>query len=246
MRLQEFAIPFSSICSDPVVRSWLERMRLHDPGLYRHSLRVGKLAADFYHFCGMDFGSGWDLIEGGLLHDLGKICLPASLLNKPKELSDAEKRMVALHPTIGAELLEAQQYSSKRVINIVRRHHERLDGSGYPDGWRRGRTAKLIRIVAVCDALCAMTEERPYEDAWPLQEALERLKSMPEQYDQEPLRLLERMFNERGTSIQISETLPATQQRSSRRSSGVLRPRSAFFAPRQRLLGERRSVPSWQ
>ncbi|MGI4755267.1 MAG: HD-GYP domain-containing protein [Janthinobacterium lividum] len=142
--------------------------------------------------------------------------------------------MIALHPTIGAELLAGQQYCSKRVINIVRRHHERLDGSGYPDGWRTRRTAKPVRIVAVCDALCAMTEQRPYEDAWPMQEALERLKSMPEQYDQEPLKLLERMFNERGTNLQIYETMSPLQQRSSKRSSGVLRPRSAFYAPRSR------------
>lgn len=110
-------------------------MRKHEPGLYRHSLRVGKLATDFYRFCGMEYTRGWNLIEGALLHDLGKICLPAAMLTKPRELNDAEKRMIALHPTIGAELLEAQGYFAKPVVNIVRRHHERLDGSGYPDGW---------------------------------------------------------------------------------------------------------------
>ena len=209
-------------------------MRAHEPGLYHHSMRVGTLANDFYRFSGMEYGQGWILVEGALLHDLGKVCLPLSLLNKPKGLNDAEKRMVALHPTIGAELLKAQGYFGGPVINIVKRHHERLDGSGYPDGWRKQRTAKVVRTVAVCDALCAMTEQRPYEDAWPLTEALERLKSMPDQYDQEPVGLLDMMIRKGATNMH-KDGRPATQIDSSRKSSGVLRPRSAFYAPRSRF-----------
>lgn len=232
--LGSFAIPFSSICRDPYVRGWLQRMREHEPGLYRHSLRVGRLATDFYHFCGMEYTRGWNLIEGALLHDLGKICVPAAILIKPRELNEAEKRMVALHPLIGAELLEAQGYFGKPVINILRRHHERIDGSGYPDGWRKERTAKIVRVVAVCDALCAMTEQRSYEDAWPWAEALGRLKAMPEQYDGEVALILEAMTRERRTSIQLPDSMLAEMQRSSKRASGVARPRSAFYAPRAR------------
>ncbi len=207
-------------------------MREHEPGLYRHSLRVGTLANDFYRFCGVEYSRAWDLVEGALLHDVGKICLPTSVLNKPRPLNDAEKRLMALHPVIGAELLAAQGYFSKAVVNIVRRHHERLDGSGYPDGWRERRTAKVVRVVAVCDALCAMTEERPYEDAWPWRNALSRLESMPDQYDQEVVRLLGSMIEQRRTSISLHERLPDMDQRSLRRASGVQRPRSAFYAPR--------------
>ena len=208
-------------------------MRKHEPGLYRHSLRVGKLATEFYRFCGVDYARGWNLIEGALLHDLGKICLPASVLVKPRQLSDAEKDVVALHPTIGAELLEAQGYFAKSVINIVRRHHEQLDGSGYPDGWGKRRTAKMVRAVAICDALCAMTEQRSYEDAWPWQEALERLYSMPEQYDREIVGILSMMVRDRGTNLLQNENGLAESQ-STKRASGVQRPRSAFYAPRFR------------
>lgn len=215
-------------------------MRDHEPGLHRHSLRVGKLVNDLHHYCGLDYSRGWDLVEGALLHDVGKLCLPASILTKPKALSETEKRMVALHPSIGAELLEAQCYFGKRVVDIVRHHHERLDGSGYPNAWRKQRTAKVVRVVAVCDALCALTENRPYEEAWPMPEALERLKSMPDQYDQEPVSLLETMFTERRTSIQFDGKLSPSTQRSPKRSSGVLRPRSAFYAPRTR--GDRRTI----
>ena len=214
------------------MKRWLDKMRKHEPNLYRHSLRVGRLATDFYRFCGMEYTKGWNLIEGALLHDLGKICLPPTVLSRPRRLSEEEQRLIALHPIIGAELLEAQGRFSKPVINIVRRHHERLDGSGYPNGWRRQRTAKLVRMVAACDALCAMTEDRPYEDAWPVQEAMERLKAMPEQYDAEIVGVLDMMIRERRTTIELFETISPATKDYSKRASGVKRPRSAFYAPR--------------
>ena len=224
----------SSICRDPFVQHWLDKMRKHEPSLYRHSLRVGRLAADYYSFCGMEFSRGWSLIEGALLHDLGKVCLQPSVLSKPRGLNGEERRMVALHPTIGAEMLEAQGYFGKPVINIVRRHHERLDGSGYPNGWSRKRTAKIVRVVAVCDALCAMTEDRPYEDGWPVPEAIERLIAMPEQYDAEVVRALDTMIRDRGTSIPLYETMSVTTKDFAKRASNVKRPRSAFYPPRSR------------
>ncbi len=222
----------TSICRDPYVKRWLEKMRRHEPSLHRHSLRVGRLAADYHSFCGLEYERGWSLIEGALLHDLGKICLDSSVLSKPRFLSDGEKRMIALHPTIGAELLDAQGYFSKVVVNIVRRHHERLDGSGYPNGWGRRRTAKAVRVVAACDALCAMTEDRPYEDAWPVSEAIKRLKAMPKQYDAEIVESLDMMIHERGTTIPLFEDISATTKDFSKRNSGVKRPRSAFYAAR--------------
>ena len=233
MLRSSFAL-LSSICRDPFVKRWLDKMLKHEPSLHRHSLRVGRLASDFYRFCGMEYNRGWSLIEGALLHDLGKLCIPASVLSKPRELSEEERRMVALHPTIGAELLEAQGYFGKPVINIVRRHHERLDGSGYPNGWQRRRTAKLVRVVAVCDALCAMTEDRPYEDAWPVREALERLEEMPGQYDGNIVGAVETMIRERGTSTPLRESMSPATKDYAKIASGVKRPRSAFFAPRSR------------
>ena len=209
-------------------------MRKHDPALHRHSIRVGRLATDYSRFLGMDYERGWNLIEGALLHDVGKICLPVTVLTKPRNLNEEEKRMLALHPVIGAELLSAQGYFAQTVVNIVLRHHERLDGSGYPGGWRKQRTAKLVRVVALCDALCAMTEDRPYEDAWPWEEALDRLQVMSGQYDPEILSVLRSMIVERGTSIQLHEGLPPSGRNEARKSSDVQRPRSAFFAPRSR------------
>lgn len=229
-------MPFSSICLDEHVKVWLDKMRKHEPSLHRHSLRVGQLANDYYRFCGVEYTRGWDFVEGALLHDLGKICLPASILTKPTRLDEAEKRMIALHPVIGAELLEAQDHFSKPVINIVRRHHERLDGSGYPDGWRLKRTAKVVRVVAACDAFCAMTEERPYEEAWPWEEVVERLQSMPNQYDLAVVRSLQAMIQDRGTSIHLRGEMPRTSRSglTRRAASAVKRPKSAFYAPRPR------------
>ena len=96
-------------------------MRSHEPGLYEHSLHVAKLATDYTRFCGLDLETSWNIIEGGLLHDVGKIQLPPALLVKPKALSGAEQRMMILHPKVGAGLLEAEGYYTKPVIAIVKR-----------------------------------------------------------------------------------------------------------------------------
>lgn len=209
-------------------------MHQHDPRLHSHSLRVGLLANDYYRFCGMPYEQGWDLVEGAVLHDVGKICIDSDILNRPRQLNESEKRIVSMHPVIGAELLKSEDHFSRPVLNIVRHHHERLDGSGYPDGWRGRRTSKLVRIVAACDAFCAMTEDRPYEDAWPWREALDRLKSMQFQYDLKIATVLEKMLIERGTSISLRERITSPEPRSGKRASGVQRPRSAFFAPKYR------------
>jgi putative nucleotidyltransferase with HDIG domain len=156
-------IPIASITQDPHTQRWLGLMRKHESGLFEHSLHVGKLVTDYTRFCGLAFETAWPMIEGGLLHDIGKTQLPSALLVKPRALNEGEQRMMILHPGFGAALLEAEDYYDDHVVAIVKSHHERLDGSGYPDGLHESRTPKAVRVVAVCDAFCAMTESRPYE-----------------------------------------------------------------------------------
>lgn len=92
----------------------------------------------------------------------------------------------------------------------------------------------MVRTVAVFDAFGAMTEDRPYEDAWPWQEALKRLGSMPEQYDSEVVGVVKVMLQQHGTNKLLSESLSIVKPGKSRTNAGVLRPRSAFYAPRSR------------
>jgi len=104
------------------------------------------------------------LHRGGLLHDIGKIGVPASVLDSPHALSPAERDLVAQHPTIGARILEPIRAFSP-VMPIVLQHHERWDGTGYPAGLRGEQIDRLARIVAVADTYDALVSPRPYREA---------------------------------------------------------------------------------
>jgi HD-GYP domain-containing protein (c-di-GMP phosphodiesterase class II) len=110
-----------------------------------------------------------DLLElelGALLHDLGKVRVPEVVLGKPGALDRGERTLVNRHPAWGAELLESVP-GLEPVATIVRFHHERWDGTGYPDGLWRDRIPVASRIIAVCDAYQAMTSDRAYRSALP-------------------------------------------------------------------------------
>jgi putative nucleotidyltransferase with HDIG domain len=95
------------------------------------------------------------------VHDLGKLAVPAEIIGKPGALDEAEWTAMRRHPTAGAELLEPCD-APPEVLQIVRSHHERWDGAGYPDGLEGDEIPLGARILAVADAYCAMIESRPY------------------------------------------------------------------------------------
>src|SRR5262249_58489 len=106
------------------------------------------------------------LEHGGFLHDIGKIAVPDRVLLKGSALSAAESRVMREHPIVG-DALCAGLRSLRAVRPIVRHHHERLDGSGYPDGLRNAQVPLLAQIVAIVDVFDALTTERPYRAALP-------------------------------------------------------------------------------
>jgi putative nucleotidyltransferase with HDIG domain len=119
----------------------------------------------------------------GLVHDIGKIGLAAGLLEKPGALTLEERRQMEEHSTIGERIL-AQVDDYSEIARIVRHHHERMDGHGYPDGLVGTEIPVLSRIIAVADAYDAMTSDRPYRDAMPSQVARMRLaQSVEAQFD---------------------------------------------------------------
>jgi putative nucleotidyltransferase with HDIG domain len=110
----------------------------------------------------------------GLVHDIGKIGLPAGLLEKPGPLTLEERRQMEQHSEIGERILRnVDDYSE--IADVVRAHHERIDGMGYPDGVPGGKIPLLARIIGVADAYDAMTSDRPYRDALPSRVARMRL-----------------------------------------------------------------------
>jgi putative nucleotidyltransferase with HDIG domain len=119
----------------------------------------------------------------GLVHDIGKIGLTAGLLEKPGALTLEERRQMEEHSIIGERIL-AQVDDYSEIARIVRHHHERIDGHGYPDGLVNTAIPLLSRIIAVADAYDAMTSDRPYRDAMPSQVARMRLaQSVEAQFD---------------------------------------------------------------
>jgi putative nucleotidyltransferase with HDIG domain len=119
----------------------------------------------------------------GLVHDIGKVGLPAGLLEKPGPLTLDERRRMQEHPVMGERIL-ANVDDYAEIATIVRHHHERVDGNGYPDGLRAADIPLISRIIAVADAYDAMTSDRPYRDAMPSRVARLRLaQAVESQFD---------------------------------------------------------------
>jgi putative nucleotidyltransferase with HDIG domain len=131
----------------------------------------------------------------GLLHDIGKVGLPAGLLEKEGPLTSQEKRLMQTHAVIGERILEkAEGYGE--VARVVRHHHERIDGAGYPDSLRGAEIPLLSRIVCVADAFSAMTSDRPYRGPLPVRVARERLREEAgKQFDSDVVSALERVLD---------------------------------------------------
>ncbi|MBI5518943.1 MAG: HD domain-containing protein [Desulfovibrio sp.] len=145
-----------------------------DRRLFQHSAVVADLSSRLSQAHGLTPRQAEMVHMAAHLHDVGKIGVPDAILHKPGPLSDAEWLVMRQHPSLGAEILAPVRVFCGRpgVCEIVMAHHERWDGSGYPHGLRGNAIPLGARIVAVADALSAMTEERPYRRSLTLDEAV--------------------------------------------------------------------------
>ncbi len=128
---------------------------------------------------GVDMGLDEEQLEGlafaGEVHDIGKVAVPAEILTKPAKLSDIEFTIVRMHSEAGREILESIAFRQP-VAQIVVQHHERLDGSGYPDGLKRDEILLEARILAIADVVEAMASHRPYRPGLGLEAALAEVR----------------------------------------------------------------------
>jgi cyclic di-GMP phosphodiesterase len=130
-----------------------------------HSQRVQSYAVELATACAPELLNDPSVEYGFLLHDVGKIGVPDKVLQKPGSLSRTERRLIETHVVLGAQLLEGVSFLSGECVAIVRSHHERWDGTGYPDRLSGDEIPLGARIFAVADALDAMTSDRPYRRA---------------------------------------------------------------------------------
>ncbi len=140
-----------------------------------HCSRVRSLSLKIAEYLPLSSDDLLILEAGALLHDIGKIGISEQILNKKSTLTDEEFETIRMHPEAGAKIV---QYIDlfKPYLPIIRNHHERYDGTGYPDGLKGEEIPLLVRIVTLTDAFDAMTSNRPYRDALPKLFAVEELK----------------------------------------------------------------------
>ncbi|MFC3834037.1 MULTISPECIES: HD-GYP domain-containing protein [Deinococcus] len=148
------------------VRALIAQVEAHDPYTAGHAHRVTLYALDLARALGCSPEALRVITQGGILHDLGKLDVPTGVLNHPGRLSGADWTLVRQHPSAGVE--RAQHLGLlPEELGVVRWHHERWDGAGYPDGLYGDQIPLLARILAVADVYDALTSERAYRQPWP-------------------------------------------------------------------------------
>lgn len=165
------------ILVESAVAALVVALEVRDPHLRGHSARVAELAAAIATAAGLPLLEVADIRLAGHLHDVGKIGIPDALLHKPGPLSDAEFAIVREHPDLGARIL-ASMTQLGPVIEYVRHHHERWDGTGYPGGLAGDAIPRGARILAVAEIFDALTTPRPYQRTLTPREALARVQEL--------------------------------------------------------------------
>jgi putative nucleotidyltransferase with HDIG domain len=152
--------------------------------IHGHSLRVGRYAAAIGEALGMDPSEIAALRSAGYLHDIGKVAVDRRLFGKPGALDPEEFREMADHTTVGHQIVSSVQFPWPKIPEAVRWHHERSDGSGYPDRLGLDDLPLAVRIIGLADTFDAMTSARPYRAALSIGSALSELvRIAPQKFD---------------------------------------------------------------
>ncbi len=185
--------------AEGIIEAMSKAIELRDPHTAGHERRVGKLAKAIAEEMGLDREKVQEIYLTGLIHDIGKLYVPAEILTKPGALSEIEFKLIKVHPEMGYKILEKIEFSFP-ISKIILQHHERLDGSGYPLGLKNDEICEEAKILAVADVIESMVSHRPYRAALGLKEALKEVKqNSGKLYDPKvvkaALSLFERGFN---------------------------------------------------
>jgi len=171
-----------------------------------HSAAVAVYSRDIASRMGLDHSTQQTAYVAALVHDIGKIGLPAGLLEKVGPLTLEERRMMQEHSVIGERIL-SNVATYPEIARIVRHHHERVDGNGYPDGLTEDDIPLLSRIIAVADAYNAMTSDRPYRDAMPSRVARLRLaQAVSTQFDTAVVAAFEAVLATAGEAYRLAQS----------------------------------------
>ena len=162
------------------------RIKRADDYTYLHSAAVGALMVALARQLGLDREQTRIAGLAGMLHDIGKAAIPHEVLNKPEALTEAEFAIIKTHPRRGHDLLRSAGDVDATAVEVCLHHHERLDGTGYPDGLAGDEISRICRMATICDIYDATTSNRPYKAGWDPAESLQRMaRWAPAHIDQE-------------------------------------------------------------
>ena len=166
-----------SVARNPDALLWLARLRKTDQYSYDHSLDVAAHVMIFGRYLGLGDESIATLGMAGMLQDVGKLSMPERLLQKIGPVTPREYEIFKTHVDFSLQILSASPQATPQMLEIVARHHERCDGSGYPHGLKGDAVGLMAEIAGLCDVYCAMTRERPYGEAASSQAALDTVRA---------------------------------------------------------------------
>jgi len=173
----------ASIDRHPDALLSLARLKNADEYTYMHSVAVCALMVSLGRQLGLDDDQCRDAGMAGMLHDLGKAAMPQEILNKPGKLTNEEFDIIKTHPLRGYEMLLDSTNVSDGAKDVCRHHHERMDGTGYPDAMPGDKISLLARMGAVCDVYDAVTSDRPYKAGWDPAHALSQMATWKGHFD---------------------------------------------------------------
>ncbi|MFA5598580.1 MAG: HD domain-containing phosphohydrolase [Pusillimonas sp.] len=187
-----------------------------------HSERVTELSIKLAEECEVPASEIENIKLGGLLHDIGKIGIPEAVLNKPGRLNDEEFNIIKSHPDLGLHILGKVEFL-EHIVPIIRHHHERYDGKGYPGSLKGDNIPLLARIVSVVDTFDAMTTNRPYRKALTIEESLVEIERCSgSQFDPDIAAKFIKMVRRDGIHFDFGDmSLPQTYETIQARAKGT-------------------------
>ena len=211
--MNEGAAEILSALSLDGLSPWLDAVQSHHSGTYCHSLMVAGIAGSFAQHLGWSEKDCQEAIAGGLVHDIGKMRIPLTILDKADKLTDAERSIIDKHPVFGRDILKPRLELSVDIKKMAIQHHEFLDGSGYPDGLKGERISPKVRLMTICDIFTALTEKRAYKDGMPVRVAIGVMQEMGRKLDQAMLKKFAHMVLDRdmGEVIRPPQKVTRTQ-----------------------------------
>jgi putative nucleotidyltransferase with HDIG domain len=160
---------------DNTLEGWSRALEIRDKETQGHSIRVTALTMQMGNLLGMSEIEQENLYRGALLHDIGKMAIPDSILTKNSSLNEDERKLIQTHPKIAEEMLSKIAFLTPALV-IPSYHHEWWNGTGYPYGLKGEKIPLAARIFAIVDVWDALLSDRPYRKAWPKEKAIQYLK----------------------------------------------------------------------